>query len=77
MITREADNKQAFTKLFTETWSETTPKLIGDIVEQIDKIVKTTHFDGWQNSSSSPCEIQKSVILTLTKFGLGKDKELF
>ncbi|MCP6264515.1 hypothetical protein NL440_26405, partial [Klebsiella pneumoniae] len=62
---------------FLETRPETTPKLIGDVVEQIDKIVKATRFDGWQNSNSGPREIQKALLLTLAQFGLGKDKELF
>ena len=76
-VVTQADNKQALTKLFLETRPETTPKLIGDVVEQIDKIVKATRFDGWQNSNSGPREIQKALLLTLAQFGLGKDKELF
>ena len=76
VVTQE-DNKQALTKLFLETRPETTPKLIGDIVEQIDKIVKATRFDGWQSSNSGPREIQKALLVTLAQFGLGKDKELF
>lgn len=71
------DNKQALTKLFLETRPETTPKLIGDVVEQIDKIVKATRFEGWQNSNSGPREIQKALMLTLAQFGLSKDKSLF
>ncbi|WNF47374.1 hypothetical protein RHP75_02720 [Pseudomonas sp. SG20056] len=58
-VVTEDDNKQALTKLFLETRPETTPKLIGDVVEQIDKIVKATRFEGWQNSNSGPREIQK------------------
>ncbi len=73
----EADNKQALTKLFLETRPETTPRLIGDVVEHIDKIVRETRFAGWQNSNSGPREIQKALLLTLAQFGLGKDKELF
>lgn len=73
----QQDNKQALTKLFLETRPESTPKLIGDVIEQIDKIVNTTRFDGWQNSNSGPREIQKALFLTLAQFGLGKDKELF
>jgi len=76
-IVTEEDNKQALTKLFLETHPETTPKLIGDMVEQIDKIVKATRFEGWQNSNSGPREIQKALLVTLAQFGLGKDKELF
>lgn len=60
-----------------ETRPETTPKLIGDVVEQIDKIVKATRFEGGQNSKSGPREIQNALLVTLAQFGLGKDKELF
>ncbi|WP_312246359.1 type I restriction endonuclease subunit R [Stutzerimonas nitrititolerans] len=76
-VVTEEDNKQALTKLFLETRPETTPKLIGDVVEQIDKIVKATRFEGWQNSNSGPREIQKALMLTLAQFGLSKDKDLF
>lgn len=76
-VVTEKDNKQALTKLFLETRPETTPKLIGDVVEQIDKIVKATRFEGWQKSNSGPREIQKALILTLAQFGLSKDKSLF
>jgi len=73
----ENDNVQALTKLFLETRPDSTPKVIHDVVEQIDKIVNATRFDGWQNSNSGPREIQKALLLTLNQFGLGKDKELF
>lgn len=76
-VVTENDNIQALTKLFLETRPDSTPKVIQDIVEQIDKIVKVTRFDGWQNSNSGPREIQKALLLTLAQFGLGKDKELF
>ncbi|WP_415878546.1 type I restriction endonuclease subunit R [Methylomonas sp. TEB] len=76
-VVTEEDNIQALTKLFLETRPDSTPKVIQDIVEQIDKIVKATRFDGWQKSNSGPREIQKALLLTLAQFGLGKDKELF
>jgi type I restriction enzyme, R subunit len=76
-VVTEEDNIQALTKLFLETRPDSTPKVIQDIVEQIDKIVKATRFDGWQKSNSGPREIQKALLVTLAQFGLGKDKELF
>jgi len=76
-VVTEEDNIQALTKLFLETRPDSTPQVIHDIVEQIDKIVKATRFDGWQNTHSGPREIQKALLLTLAQFGLGKDKELF
>ncbi len=76
-VVTEEDNIQALTKLFLETRPESTPQVIQDVVEQIDKIVNATRFDGWQNSNSGPREIKKALILTLAQFGLGKDQELF
>lgn len=73
----EEDNVQALTKLFLETRPSSTPQVIQNVVEQIDKIVKATRFDGWQDSNSGPREIQKALVLTLAQFGLGKDTELF
>lgn len=73
----EADNIQALTKLFLETRPNHTPRVIHDVVDKIDKIVKATRFDGWQKSNSGPREVQRALLLTLAQFGLGKDKELF
>jgi len=76
-VVTEEDNIQALTKLFLETRPDSTPQVIQDIVEHIDKIVKAKRFEGWQHSNSGPREIQKVLLLTLAQFGLGKDKELF
>lgn len=73
----EEDNIQALTKIFMETKPDKTPQVIHDIVEQIDKIVKATRFDGWQDTQRGKRDIQKALVLTLAQFGLGKDKELF
>ncbi|MCU7931379.1 MAG: HsdR family type I site-specific deoxyribonuclease [Candidatus Thiodiazotropha sp. (ex Codakia rugifera)] len=76
-VVTEEDKIQALTKLFLETRPDSTPKVIHDIVKQIDKIVKATRFDGWQNTQKGPREIQRALVVTLAQFGLGKDKELF
>lgn len=76
-LVTQTDNKQALTKLFLETRPESTPKILENVVEQIDKIVKVTRFDGWQTTNSGPRDIQKALLITLSQFGLGKDKELF
>ena len=76
-VVTEEDNKQALTKLFLETRPDSTPKVIGDVVEAIDDIVIATRFDGWQASESGPRLVQRALMVTLAKFGLGKDKELF
>lgn len=76
-VVTEEDNIQALTKIFMETKPDKTPQVIHDIVEQIDKIVKATRFDGWQNTQKGQREIQKALVVTLAQFALGKDKELF
>ena len=76
-VVTEEGNVQALTKLFMETRPDSTPRVIHDVVEQIDKIVKAKRFDGWQNSNSGPRGIQKALIVTLAQFGLGKDTVLF
>lgn len=73
----EKDNVQALSKLFKETRPDSAPRVLQDVVEQIDKIVNATRFDGWQTSNSGPREIKKALYLTLSQFGLGKDQELF
>lgn len=76
-LVTQMDNKEALTKLFLETRPEKTPDIIRQLVEQIDAIVKVTRFEGWQSTVSGPREVQKALIITLNKFGLGKDTELF
>ena len=71
------DNKQALTQIFLETKNDTTPQIVASIVEDIDKIVKVTRFDGWQNTHAGQKEIQKVLRQTLFKYKLHKEQELF
>lgn len=71
------DNKQALTEIFKELKNDTTPQMIANIVEDIDKIVKVTRFDGWQNTNAGQKEIQKVLRQTLFKYKLHKEQELF
>jgi len=71
------DNKQALTQIFLEIKSDTTPQIVASIVEDIDKIVIVTRFDGWQNTHAGQKEIQKVLRQTLFKYKLHKEQELF
>lgn len=71
------DDKQALTEIFLEVKSDTTPQIISNIVEDIDKIVKATRFDGWQSTHSGQKDIQKVLRQTLFKYKLHKEQELF
>lgn len=71
------DDKQALTEIFLEFKSDTTPQIVANVVEDIDKIVKVTRFDGWQNTHSGKKEIRKVLRQTLFKYKLHKEQELF
>jgi len=71
------DNKQALSQIFLEIKNDTTPQIVASIVEDIDKIVKVTRFDGWQNTHTGQKEIQKVLRQTLFKYKLHKEQELF
>jgi type I restriction enzyme R subunit len=71
------DDKQALTEIFLELKSDTTPQIIANVVEDIDKIVRVTRFDGWQNTHAGQKEIQKVLRQTLFKYKLHKEQELF
>ena len=71
------DDKQALTEIFLEIKSDTTPQFIANVVEDIDKIVRATRFDGWQNTNTGPKGIQKVLRETLFKYKLHKEQELF
>ena len=71
------DDKQALTEIFLEVKSVTTPQIIASVVEDIDKIVRATRFDGWQNTHAGQKEIQKVLRQTLFKYKLHKEQELF
>ena len=71
------DDKQALTEIFLEVKNDTTPQIIANVVEDIDKIVRATRFDGWQNTHAGQKEIQKVLRQTLFKYKLHKEQELF
>ena len=71
------DEKQALTEIFLEVKNEATPQIIANVVEDIDKIVRATRFDGWQGTIAGQKEIQKVLRQTLFKYKLHKEKELF
>jgi len=71
------DDKQALTEIFLEVKSDTTPQIIANLVEDIDKIVKARRFQGWQNTHGGQKLIQKVLRETLFKYKLHREQELF
>lgn len=71
------NTKEALTKLFLESKVETTPKIVEQIVNDIDTQVKITRFDTWQWTIRGEREIQKALRQVLLKFKLHKEQDLF
>ena len=69
--------KAALTELFYETKTETTPKMIERIVNDIDAMVAQVRFDGWKWSKAGVREIKIALRRTLMTYQLHKHQELF
>lgn len=66
----KADDKEGLTKIFLKTCPEINSKLIGDVVEKIDKIVKEKRFESWQKTNRGSREIQSALmVLLVDRFG--------
>lgn len=72
-----SDDKQALTAIFLELRNDTTPQIIANVVKDIDEIVQSTRFDGWQSTHVGQKKIRKVLRQTLFKYKLHKEQELF
>ncbi len=69
--------KAALSELFAEVKGEDTPVVVERIVNDIDEIVKTVRFPGWQNTKSGEREVQKALRKVIyVKYKI-KDQDLF
>lgn len=71
------EGKRALTQVFEETRTDATPETIRQIVDDIDRIVNTTRFDGWQQTKQGERDVQRAIRSTLLRFQLHKDQDLF
>jgi type I restriction enzyme R subunit len=67
----------ALTELFNEVRTQKTHVIVERIVADIDGLVKQVRFPDWQNTASGQREIQKALRLSLRRFQLHTDQELF
>jgi len=67
----------ALTELFNEVRTQKTHVIVERIVADIDGFVKQVRFPDWQNTASGQREIQKALRLSLRRFQLHTDQELF
>ena len=67
----------ALTELFKETRNDTTPKIVAQVVNDIDSIVRIIRFPGWQQTHAGAREVKKALRKSLLKYKLHKDQDLF
>ena len=67
----------ALTELFQETRNDAIPKIVEQVVNDIDSIVRIVRFPGWQQTHAGEREVKKALRSTLLKYQLHKDQELF
>lgn len=69
--------KAALTGLFEEARNGDTPMMVKRVVDDIDEIVRAVRFDGWQATYAGEREVKKVLRLTLFRYKLHQDAELF
>jgi len=74
---RDEVGKAALTELFSEVRNEQTPIIVERVVTDIDEIVRTVRFDDWQLTHAGEKEVQRALRLTLLKYKLHNDQNLF
>ena len=67
----------ALTELFNEAKNGNTHVIVERVVEDIDRIVKTVRFDGWQNTAQGEREVKQALRRALLKYKLHTDQGLF
>jgi type I restriction enzyme R subunit len=69
--------KAALSELFAEVKGKDTPIVVERIVNDIDEIVKTVRFPGWQTTKAGEREVQKALRKVIyVKYKI-KDQDLF
>jgi type I restriction enzyme R subunit len=69
--------KAALTELFESVKNDETPIVVERVVDEIDNIVRTVRFDGWQHTTAGEREVQRALRRALLKYKLHRDQELF
>jgi len=69
--------KAALTELFEEARSGNTPVVVERIVADIDSIVRTVRFPGWQQTIAGEREVKQALRKTLFKYKLHQQQDLF
>jgi type I restriction enzyme R subunit len=67
----------ALTELFNEVKSRNTHVIAERIVSEIDSIVRSVRFDGWQSTAQGEREVKQALRRALLKYRLHTDQDLF
>ncbi len=69
--------RAALTELFEDVRTGETPIIVERVVNDIDEIVRTVRFPGWQTTQQGEREVQKAIRKTLLRYKLHTDQDLF
>lgn len=69
--------RAALTDLFEDVRTGDTPIIVERVVNDIDEIVRTVRFPGWQTTAQGEREVQKALRRTLLRYKLHNDQDLF
>jgi len=69
--------KAALTELFQDVRTENIPVMVERIVSDIDEIVRTVRFTGWQETQAGEREVKKALRRVLFKYKLQNEQDLF
>jgi type I restriction enzyme R subunit len=76
-IPREEQGKAALTDLFESLKGDDTPIIVENVVNEVDNIVRTVRFAGWQNTRDGRRLVQQALRKTLyVKFRI-RDNDVF
>jgi type I restriction enzyme R subunit len=69
--------RAALTELFEDVRTGETPIIVERVVNDIDEIVRTVRFPGWQTTQQGEREVQRALRKTLLRYKLHTDQDLF
>ncbi|WP_228980652.1 type I restriction endonuclease subunit R [Streptomyces sp. DH12] len=76
-VPREERGKAALTELFESLKGEETPIIAEKVVDEVDSVVRTVRFDGWQDTNEGDRLVQQALRKALyIKFKI-RDQEVF
>ncbi len=67
----------ALTQIFQEHWPDGSPEIIERVVNEIDSVVMSVRFSGWQTSREGDRAVKFELRNALKKFGIEPTGDLF